>query len=179
MTVLTVDDRLEIRDSPVHGRGVFARQPIPAGARVLEYTGERISKAESLRRCEDGNVFVLALDDHWDIDGAVGDNPARWINHSCAPNCEAVIEDEPAPPAGPVPPDSGPILPPHGRVYIDTIRAIAAGEELAFNYGYDLEDCRDYPCRCGAPSCVGFIVAAECFPQLRRQPNLGPTRQGP
>jgi uncharacterized protein len=80
-------------------------------------------------------------------------NPARFINHSCMPNCEASIED--------------------GRIWITALRDIEPGDELTFNYGYDLDDYKGYPCRCGTSECVGFIVAEEFFDHVRRQRALG------
>lgn len=142
-----MEELFEIRDSPIHGRGGFARCDIPAGTRVLEYVGERITKAESLRRCEANNPYIFHLDDEYDLDGLVPWNPARFLNHSCAPNCEAVLEG--------------------GRIWIVALRDIRAGEELTFNYGYDLVDYQDYPCHCGAPNCVGYMVAEEFHPLLR------------
>jgi len=135
--------------STIHGAGGFACKNIPAGTKVIEYVGERISKAESLRRCEANNEYIFMLNDQQDLDGDVDWNPARLINHSCAPNCEALLED--------------------GRIWIVAARNIRAGEEVAFNYGFDLEDYQDYPCRCGAGNCVGFIVAEEFFDHVRRR----------
>jgi uncharacterized protein len=136
-------DLLVFKESPIHGRGGFAKTAISEGTRILEYLGERISKTESLRRCEVNNEYIFALDAEQDLDGNVAWNPARLINHSCTPNCEAQMEDE--------------------RIWIIARRHIRPGEEITFNYGYDLEDYRDYPCRCGTPSCVGYIVAEEFF----------------
>jgi hypothetical protein len=130
---------LEIKPSPIHGLGGFARRALAQGERVVEYGGERIDKAESLRRCQQGNTFIFRLDDQWDLDGNVPSNPARHLNHSCAPNCDAESIE--------------------GRIWIVAARDIAAGEELTFDYGYDLEDWRSHPCRCGAAGCVGYIVA--------------------
>ncbi len=132
--------------SPIHGRGAFAREPIGQGTRVIEYVGERISKRESLRRCERENAYIFALTAHEDLDGDVSWNPARLINHSCAPNCEARMED--------------------GRIWIVATRDIAPGEEITFNYNYDLVDYREHPCRCGSPNCVGYMVAQEFFEHL-------------
>lgn len=140
---------LEVRHSPIHGSGGFARRPIPKGTRLIEYLGERISKSESLRRCIADNHYIFTLTDELDLDGDVPWNPARFINHSCGPNCEAEHDA--------------------GRIWILALRDIAAGEELSFNYGYDLEDYRDHPCRCGALNCVGFIVAEEFFDHVRKQ----------
>ena len=134
---------LVCRPSPIHGLGGFARAAIPKGTRVVEYIGERISKQESLRRCEGNNQFIFSLNDAEDLDGNVAWNPARFLNHGCAPNCEAELQD--------------------GRIWIIATRDIPAGEEITFNYGYDLVDYRDYPCRCGARGCVGYIVAEEFF----------------
>jgi SET domain-containing protein len=138
---------IAFQTSRIHGSGGFATTEVPAGARLIEYVGERISKAESHRRCEANNPFVFEFDDATDLDGNVDWNPARWLNHSCAPNCEAELDE--------------------GRIWIVALRNIAAGEELSFNYGYDLTDYRDFPCRCGTPVCVGFMVAEEFFSAVR------------
>jgi len=137
----------EIRESAIHGRGAFALRAIQPEQKVAEYLGELIDKTESNKRCELNNEYIFTLDEQWDIDGNVSWNPARFINHSCEPNCEAVIED--------------------GRIWIVAIRAIAMDEEITFNYGFDLESYRDYPCRCGTQACVGYIVAAEFFEHVR------------
>ena len=149
MNGTAIEALCEIRASGIHGRGAFARQPIASGTRVIEYVGERISKAESLRRRQGGNHFVFIVTDTVDIDGAVESNPARFINHSCSPNCEARMEDE--------------------RIWIIAIRDISAGEEIAFNYGYDLQDYEEHPCMCGSRECLGFMVAEEYFEDVRRK----------
>jgi len=131
------------RASPIHGLGGFAKTAIGKGTRVVEYVGERISKSESLRKCEGNNEFIFSLNDEQDLDGDVAWNPARLLNHSCAPNCEAELQED--------------------RIWIVATRDIQAGEEITFNYGYDLVDYREYPCRCGSPDCVGYIVAEEYF----------------
>jgi SET domain-containing protein len=151
-----VPANMEIRQSSVHGSGAFAARPIAAGTRIVEYVGQKITKAESLHRCEQGNDFIFHVDDQWDLDGSVSWNPARFLNHSCAPNCEAVMED--------------------GQIFIVATRAILSGEELTFDYGYDLQDYQDHPCHCGAVNCVGFIVAGEFHDDLRgRKPGLAGT----
>jgi SET domain-containing protein len=143
---------VDFRGSAIDRLGGFARADIPAGTRVIEYVGERITKAESLRRCESNNEYIFTLDDEHDLDGNVPWNPARLLNHSCAPNCEAVLDE--------------------GRIWIIALRDIRPGEELTFNYGYDLENYREHPCRCGAVECVGYIVAEEFLEHVRRQPVL-------
>jgi SET domain-containing protein len=139
-------------DSTIHGMGGFARCDIPAGIRIIEYVGERIDKAEAQRRCEADNRYVFYIDETWDIDGSVDWNPARFINHSCTPNCETELDN--------------------GRVWIQALRDIKAGEELSFNYGYDLKDFLDHPCQCGSPECVGYIVAEEHFARVRNQREM-------
>ncbi len=142
-------DLLTFRPSPIHGLGGFANRRFARGTRVVEYLGRKITKAESLRRCAAGNCFIFALDDEFDLDGNLEVNPARRLNHSCAPNCEAEC--------------SG------GRIWITARRDIAAGEEITFNYGYTLEEYREHPCRCGAPDCVGYILAQEFFDHVKKK----------
>ena len=141
-------ERVVFKASKIHGRGGFALENIESGTRIIEYVGERIDKAESLRRCEQNNEYIFTLDAEHDLDGDVEWNPARFINHSCVPNCDAELID--------------------GRIWIVSNRKIEAGEELTFNYGFDLEDFKSYPCRCGAAECVGYIVAEELFEKVRR-----------
>ena len=145
------------KNSAIHGLGCFAGHAIPAGARVIEYVGEKIDKAESLRRCEAGNEYIFALDETHDLDGLVGHNIARFINHSCAPNCEAG-------PAG-------------EKIWIIALRDIAPGEELTFNYGYDLIDYREHPCHCGSAGCAGYIVAVEYVEDIRNRSAYSAARQ--
>jgi hypothetical protein len=140
------------RESVIHGTGGFAKADINASTRVIEYTGERINKDESLRRCESGNEFIFSLGDEWDLDGNVPWNPARFLNHSCDPNCEAERIEE--------------------HIWIIAKRDIRAGEELTFNYGYSLEDYREHSCRCCAAGCVGYMVAPEFFEHVRWQSRL-------
>src|SRR5664279_1229906 len=140
--------------SPIHGTGGFAGTAISKATRIIEYVGERISKGESLRRCEQNNAFIFTLTDEQDLDGNVPWNPARLFNHSCAPNCEAELDEE--------------------RIWIVATRDILAGEEITFNYGYDLESYRDYPCQCGSPNCVGYMVAEEFFEHVLSRKALRP-----
>jgi len=138
---------IQFRDSTIHGRGGFAALDIATGTRVVEYAGQKINKTESLRRCELNNPFIFSLDAESDLDGDVEWNQAKWLNHSCAPNCEAELID--------------------GRIWIVAKRDIQAGEEVTFNYAYDLESFREHPCHCRAPNCVGYIVAEDYHAQLR------------
>jgi SET domain-containing protein len=140
----------EVKSSSVAGLGAFATVAIRGGDTVIEYIGERISKQESLKRCIDGNNYIFQIDDEFDIDGSIEANLARFINHSCAPNAEAQLDGE--------------------HVWIIALRDIAPGEEISFNYGYDLEDYREHRCNCGAPNCFGYILAEE-FWGVARQPD--------
>jgi SET domain-containing protein len=150
-------DLCEVQGSRIHGRGVYATRAIAAGTKIIEYVGERIDKKESERRawaqhakaCEHGDaaVYIFTLTDKWDIDGDVPWNTARLINHSCEPNCEAWIEGR--------------------RIFIHALRDIAAGEELTFDYAFDVECYEDHPCLCGRSACVGYIVSREQWPQLK------------
>lgn len=142
------------RPSLIHGMGGFARKTIRKGARVIEYVGEKIDKKESLKRCTDGNVYVFEINDEWDIDGSVDWNPARWINQSCNANAETdVIKN---------------------RVWILAKRTIRAGEEITYNYNFDLSEYEDYPCNCGAEQCLGYMVAEEHWDEVRRRHPRNP-----
>jgi SET domain-containing protein len=138
-----------MRQSKIHGRGVYARTDIPKGTRLIEYAGERIDNAEADRRYEDEKMsrhhtFLFILNSRWCIDAAVGGNISRFINHSCDPNCVAWIEGQ--------------------HIWIDALRDIKRGEELAYDYEYDflpeytVDDLEFYGCRCGSRNCRGTIV---------------------
>jgi SET domain-containing protein len=150
--VICQTELIQFRPSRIHGTGGYARKDIPTGTRLIEYLGERITKAESLVQCEADNVYIFTMDDEYDLNGNVDWNPARFLNHGCAPNCETELDE--------------------ARVWVLALRDIQAGEELTFNYGYGLEDYSKHPCRCGSTACVGFIVAEEFFGQLRQTTAL-------
>ena len=139
---------LEMRKSRIHGRGVFARRDIPAGTRLVEYVGLPISKQKSAEMRLQQNRYLFEVNESSDLNGKVSWNPARLINHSCEPNCEANLDE-------------------NDRIWIFAIKPIARGEELTYNYGYGLENFIDFPCRCGAPSCPGYMVSEELLPMVR------------
>ena len=138
-----------VRRSKIHGTGVFAARDIRKGARICEYLGDRISHAEADRRYEekaddDNHTFLFTVDEKIVIDGGVGGNDARYINHSCDPNCETVIDDR--------------------RGFVEAIRAIPKGTELGYDYLIERDD-SDPPdidviwaCRCGAKTCRGTML---------------------
>ncbi len=153
----SVDLPFEIRPSPMQGLGAFATRFIPAGTRLIEYAGERLTVAESEARYPDvpgerHHTFLFAIEDEVDgewievvVDAAVNGNEARFINHSCDPNCDAVVED--------------------ARIWIDTIRDVQPGEELAYDYAFVLPERhtpaakRRFPCHCGSARCRGTMLA--------------------
>jgi uncharacterized protein len=152
----------ELRRSAIQGRGAFARRRIRRGTRIIEYTGEIITDDEADRRYDDEKMarhhtFLFAVDTNHVIDGARKGNEAAYINHSCEPNCEAVIEDN--------------------RVYIDALRTIQPGEELLYDYQYERDGVPDeswdrlYACHCGAPSCRGTILKPEKKKRKRSRPR--------
>jgi SET domain-containing protein len=147
-----------VRVSPIQGLGAFALRRIRKGTRIVEYVGERISPEEADARYEDEaahpHVLLFNVDARTVIDAAVDGNDARFINHSCAPNCEAVDDD--------------------GRIYIHALRTIQPGEELSYDYRLEVteeelaaSDGR-YACRCGAEGCRGSMAAP-----LRRKRRKG------
>jgi uncharacterized protein len=146
----------EIRGSIIHGRGVYATQLIKAEAKIIEYIGELVDKDEAVRRGNkqqekskdsgDAAVYIFTLNEKYDIDGNVPWNTARLINHSCEPNCEAWNVRR--------------------KIFIHALRDIEAGEELTFDYGFDVSCYEDHPCRCGKPSCVGYIVSRSQWGEL-------------
>jgi uncharacterized protein len=142
--------RLQVKRSGVHGQGVFALQPIAAGETIIEYTGEVISWEEALRRhphdpSQPDHTFYFHIDDERVIDGKVGGNLSRWINHACDPNVEAD--------------DSS------GRIFLQALRDIEPGDELFFDYGLVIDERytpalkKRFECRCGSPHCRGTMLA--------------------
>ncbi|MFS2205501.1 SET domain-containing protein [Variovorax sp. Varisp36] len=141
--------RIQMRRSDVHGNGVFAVQDLAEGETLIEYKGEVISWKEALRRhphdpAQPNHTFYFHIDDGRVIDGNVKGNDARWINHSCEPNCEADEVD--------------------GRVYIKALRNISAGEELNYDYGLIIDEpytpklLSEFPCWCGSEQCRGTLL---------------------
>lgn len=146
----TAEDRIVVRESGVHGRGVFARAPIARGERVIEYKGEHISWKEALRRHphdpdDPNHTFYFSLENGDAIDAKYDGNDARWINHACTPNCEAREKK--------------------GRVFIYALRDIAPQEELFYDYGLVIEGKltrklkKAFACHCGSPECRGTMLA--------------------
>ena len=144
------NQKLYIRkNSKIHSSGLFAKTDITEGARIIEYRGLKVTKAQSdkiadvnidanKKKGTIGAVYIFTLNERYDINGKVSWNLAKYINHSCDPNCETDII--------------------RGKIWINAIRNIKQGEELTYDYGYDMDSYEDHPCRCGSKNCVGFIV---------------------
>jgi SET domain-containing protein len=157
--VKQVNPFCEVRQSSIHGRGVFASRKIRKGTRIIQYIGELIDKDESNRRGlalleesrETGGaaVYIFDLNEKWDLDGNKEYNDARLINHSCEPNSEMVNEED--------------------ELWLYALRDILPNEEISFDYGYDIEHFLEHPCRCGTDSCVGYIVASSDRGKLKKR----------
>ncbi len=146
-----------VRRSPIHGNGVFAATDLPAGKSLIEYRGKLLRHAVADRRycdnVETGHTFLFVLNDTYVIDGTEGGNSARWINHSCDPNCEPMLWESK---------DGNPA---RDRLFIETLRPVKVGEELTYDYGIVLEvrytprlPKQLWACRCGAPDCSGTML---------------------
>jgi len=139
------------RRSAIHGYGIFARKPIPKGARLIEYKGALIDATQAEGRYPEvgtpPHTFLFDADDDLYIDAGVNGNSARWINHSCNPNCETTQEGR--------------------RIFIEAIRPIRPGEEISYDYMITLDEPHNlrakkkWVCRCGAPGCRGTMLATK------------------
>jgi SET domain-containing protein len=129
--------RLRLGESSIHRWGVYAAEDIPAKRKIIEYTGERISRRETKRRCDSRELnYLFTLDAYWTLDGSVGGSGAEYINHSCDPNCQARIV--------------------RGHIIYFSVRDIATGEELTVDYNFDAK-VEKVPCGCRSVRCRGTI----------------------
>lgn len=155
----TTSEFIIVKKSKIHGNGVFAKTDIPKGSKIIEYVGEKLTKREADKRVDEaeeshkrdptnGQTYIFELDDQYDIDGNVPYNTAKYINHSCDPNCETDIAD--------------------GKIWIIAIEKIKKGEELSYDYGYSVDHWRDSPCRCGKKNCIGYIVDSDQWGKLKK-----------
>lgn len=149
----------EVRGSEIHGRGVYATTFIPKETKIIEYVGELIDKStsekrgvsqhEHSRQTGDAAVYIFTLSRKYDLDGNVPWNTARLINHSCAPNCEAWMDGR--------------------KIFIHSLTDINPGDELTFDYGFDVDCYEDHPCRCGKEECIGYIVSRSQWDELAKR----------
>ena len=147
-----------VASSKIHGRGLFAARDVKKGERIIEYLGDRISADEADRRGIEyektahetgkGAVYIFEVDDDLYIDGNFDYNDAKYINHACRTNCQAVEEN--------------------GRIFIETTRDVLKDEEFLYNYGYAFEHFLEHPCKCGFPECCGYIIAECDRPKLKK-----------
>ncbi len=152
---------VEVKSSGIHHKGVFAAKHIPKGTRIIEYVGEKLTKAQSEKRADvyleqnekdpekNGAVYIFELNKKYDIDGNVPNNPAKYINHSCDPNAEPDIIK--------------------GKIWIIALQDIQKGEEITYDYGYDLDSWEDHPCYCGTKNCLGYIVGEDQRDKLKKE----------
>tara|TARA_B100001248_G_scaffold261186_1_gene251513 strand:+ start:4431 stop:4967 length:537 start_codon:yes stop_codon:yes gene_type:complete len=151
----------KIKYSKIHGKGVFARENIKKGIKIIQYIGEKISKKEGDNRSEKrlkrylnsnkmGSVYIFELNNRYDIDGSPIYNKARYINHSCRPNCEVKILN--------------------GHIWIYSLKNIKKDDELSYDYGYefDKDDYVDHICLCGSKNCIGYIISSDDRQKFRR-----------
>ena len=151
------------KKSFLHGSGLFATCDIKKDKQVIEYIGDKITKKEGDKRADkqikkaqknksNGMVYVFELNKKYDIDGGVTRNYARFINHSCDPNCEVEIIDN--------------------QIWISSIKRIKKSKELTYNYGYPFDsDFEEHICKCGSKKCVGYILSDDAWPKLKRALN--------
>lgn len=152
---------IEVKKSKVHGTGIFATEDIPRKIKIIEYIGEKITKAEGDRRSEKrlkrylnskktGSVYIFELNSRYDIDGSPLYNKARYINHSCKPNSEIEIIG--------------------GRIWVKSIKSIKKGDEINYDYGYefDKDDYTDHVCKCGSLNCIGYIISKDDWNKFKR-----------
>ena len=151
----------KVRKSKVHGTGVFAENDIKNNTKIIQYIGDKVTKkegdirsAERIRRYlnkkNEGSVYIFELNKKFDIDGSPIYNKARYINHSCKPNCEVdIIKNE---------------------IWISSITKIKKGEELNYDYGYpfDEEDFSDHICKCGSAKCISYIISQDDLPKYKK-----------
>jgi SET domain-containing protein len=154
-----------IRPSPTHGRGVFATRTIRKGARIVEYRGKRMTADVADNRpatdaSDPYHTLLFRLHDGTVLDASLGGNAARWINHGCDPNCEAIEYDK-------------------GRVFICARRTIRAGEELRYDYRLEYEGRiskraqRGFSCLCGARRCRGTMLSKAIAQRASNAANAG------
>jgi SET domain-containing protein len=139
--------------SRIQGSGIIAKRDIPAGTKIIQYVGERLTKRQSEKLLEKTlaagkHIYVFTLNDKHDIDGDTDYNLAKYINHSCDPNCYPTNEDN--------------------EIWIVAKRDIKAGEELSYDYGFQRQDWQEHRCLCQAENCFGFIVAREHWAGIRK-----------
>ena len=157
---IQINENTYLKESKIHNKGVFASKFIKKGTKLIEYTGELISKEEGTRRSTQshsehkkdtskGGVYIFDIDEEHDLDGDVENNYAKYINHSCEPNCEFDGSGK--------------------KIWVNALRDILKDEELSINYGFawDEKDYHEHVCKCGSVKCVGYILDEDAWPTLK------------
>ena len=168
--------RIAARRSPIHGNGVFALVDIPKGVELIEYRGKLLTMAQADRKyantSDSGHTFLFTLNEKYVLDANSEGNIARWINHSCVPNCKAFIHEN----------EDGD--PRKDRVIIESLRALKPGEELTYDYGIVLEERLTprlkaiWACRCGARDCTGTLLKPKRAPREKKPVAKASARKG-
>ena len=168
--------RIAARRSPIHGNGVFALVDIPKGVELIEYRGKLLTMAQADRKyantSDSGHTFLFTLNEKYVLDANSEGNIARWINHSCTPNCKAFVHEN----------EDGD--PRKDRVVIESLRALKPGEELTSDYGIVLEERLTprlkaiWACRCGARGCTGTLLKPKNPPRKKKPAAKAPARKG-
>ena len=168
--------RIAARRSPIHGNGVFALVDIPKGVELIEYRGKLLTMAQADRKyantSDSGHTFLFTLNEKYVLDANSEGNIARWINHSCAPNCKAFVHEN----------EDGD--PRKDRVVIESLRALKPGEELTYDYGIVLEERLTprlkaiWACRCGSRSCTGTLLKPKSAPRKKKPVKKAAARKG-
>jgi len=151
----------KVKKSKVHGSGIFATKDIKKNTKIIEYLGEKVTKKEGDKRSAEriknflgkkdaGSVYIFELNKKYDIDGNTEYNNAKFINHSCNPNCEVDIVKN--------------------HIWISSIKKIEKGDELNYDYGYpfDKDDFSDHICKCGSHKCIGYIISQDDWPKYKK-----------
>ena len=169
--------KIVARRSSIHGTGVFATAPIAKGERIIEYRGQRRTHedvdAGDEGSAESGHTFLFTLNDEYVIDGARRGNVAKWINHSCSPNCDSIIEEAEGDDRT------------RDRVFIEAKKAIRAGEELTYNYGITLGEPHTarlkkiWACLCGRKNCTGTMLQPKRAPRKAASEKPAPKKAAP
>lgn len=142
---------VQLKQSKIHNFGLYAKRDIAEDTPIIQYVGEKMTHKQADKRVGDDEhelIYFFTLDDKYVIDGDVDYNLAKYINHSCEPNCYNDIHD--------------------GEVWIYAMRDIKKGEELSYDYGFHRSDWQHRICNCGMDDCFGFVVAHEYWPAIRK-----------
>jgi SET domain-containing protein len=148
------------KKSGINNLGLFAKSDIKKGEKVIEYKGRKLThkQVEENDRFDNSKaIYLFTLNERYVLDGDTKTNTAKYINHSCDPNCEVDILK--------------------GKIWIIAIKDIKKGDELSYDYGFGYDaDFRQFPCKCGSKNCCGYIVRDDQRWRINRK--YAKTKQG-